>query len=69
MKTTHLTKFKKQVELVPKNANAHDSLGEALLEKGMLKESLAEYEKALALNPGLKNAQEKVEEIKEKLAQ
>jgi len=56
-------KFKKQVALAPKSSNAHDSLGEGYLKKGMLKESLAEYTKALELNPGSKNSKGKVEEI------
>lgn len=56
-------KFKKQVALAPKSANAHDSLGEGYFKKGMLKESLAEYKKALELNPGSTNAKGKVEEI------
>ncbi len=57
-------KLKKQVALVPKSANAHDSLGEALLKKGLLKESLAEYTKAVELDPNLKSSKDKVEEIK-----
>jgi Tfp pilus assembly protein PilF len=56
-------KFKKQVALAPKSANAHDSLGEGLLKKGMLKESLVEYKKALELDPTLKSAKDKIEEI------
>ena len=60
-----IEKLKKQVALVPKSANAHDSLGEALLKKGMLKESLAEYKKALEINPNMKSAKDKIEEIKE----
>lgn len=62
-----IDKFKKQVQLAPKNANAHDSLGEGYLAKNMLKESLAEYKKALELNPNLKSAKDKVEEIQDKL--
>jgi len=41
-----------------------DSLGEALLKKGMLKEALAEYNKVVELNPNSKNAKDKVQEIK-----
>ena len=59
-----IEKLKKQVALAPKSANAHDSLGEGLLAKNMLKESLAEYTKAVELNPGLKSAKDKIEEIK-----
>ncbi len=62
-----IEKLKKQVALAPKSANAHDSLGEALLKKGLLKESLAEYKKALEINPNMKSAKDKVEEIHDKL--
>ncbi len=60
-------KFKKQVTLVPKDANAHDSLGEGYLKKGMYKESLAEYQKALELNPKSENAKDKIADIKKKM--
>lgn len=60
-----IEKFKKQVQLAPKSANAHDSLGEAYFNNKMLKESLAEYNKALELNPDLKSAKDKIKEIKE----
>ncbi|MFC2133378.1 tetratricopeptide repeat protein [Bacteroidota bacterium] len=62
-----IEKFKKQVLLAPGDANAHDSLGEGYLNKGMLKESLAEYKKALKINPEFENALEKVEEIEDLL--
>jgi len=62
-----IRKFRKQVELAPDNPNAHDSLGEGLLKKGLLKESLAEYQRALELDPGLKSAKVKVEEIESRL--
>jgi len=64
-----IEKFKKQVQLAPNSANAHDSLGEGLLVKKMLKESLAEYTKALELSPGLKSAKDKIEEIKGMMGQ
>jgi len=60
-----IEKFKKQVQLAPKSANAHDSLGEGYFNKKMLKESLAEYTKALELNPDLKSAKDKIKEIKD----
>ncbi len=59
-----IEKFRKQVALAPNDANAHDSLGEGLMKKGMLKEALAEYNRALEIDPSLQNAQEKVKEIK-----
>ena len=62
-----IDKFKKQVSLAPKSANAHDSLGEGYFKKGMLNESLAEYNKAIEIDPNFKNAKDKVEEIKGKL--
>ncbi|OGU57485.1 MAG: hypothetical protein A2V66_12405 [Ignavibacteria bacterium RBG_13_36_8] len=62
-----IDKFKKQVVLAPKNANAHDSLGEGYLNKGLLKESLAEYQKALELNPKSESAKNKIAEIKDKM--
>ena len=59
-----IEKFRKQVALAPNDANAHDSLGEGLMKKGMIKEALAEYNRALEIDPSLQNAQEKVKEIK-----
>ena len=59
-----ITEFKRQVQLAPNDANAHDSLGEGLLKKGLLKESLAEYNRALEIDPDLKNSQEKAKQIK-----
>ena len=63
-----IEKFKKQVELVPENANAHDSLGEGLLKKGLLKESLAEYKIALQLDPKLTSSKNKIDEINKLIA-
>jgi tetratricopeptide (TPR) repeat protein len=59
-----IEKFRKQVALVPNDANAHDSLGEGLMKKGLLKESLVEYNRALEIDPSLKNSQEKAKQIK-----
>jgi len=61
-----IDKFKKQVKLAPNSANAHDSLGEAYYTKGMIKESLAEYNKALEINPNFQSSKDKVKEIKGK---
>jgi Tfp pilus assembly protein PilF len=60
-----IEKFKKQVQLAPQSANAHDSLGEGYFNKKMLEESLAEYTKALELNPDSKSAKDKIKEIKD----
>ena len=62
-----IEKLRKQVALAPESANAHDSLGEAFLKKGMATESLAAYAKALELNPDLKSAKEQVNEIKKRM--
>lgn len=62
-------KFRKQVEIAPGNANAHDSLGEGLLKKRLLKESLAEYNRALQIDPDLENSKDKVREIKKLIAE
>ena len=59
-----IEKLRKQVALAPESANSYDSLGEALLKKGMVKESLTVYTKALELNPYLKSAKDQVKEIK-----
>ena len=61
-----IDKFKKQVKLAPNSANAHDSLGEAYYTKGMIKESLAEYNKALEINPNFQSSKDKLKEIKGK---
>lgn len=62
-----ITMFKKQVELAPDKANPYDSLGEAFWKKGELKEALANYKKALELNPNSEKAEEAIEELEEEL--
>ena len=57
-----MVKFKKQISLAPEEANPYDSLGEAYRIKGMLAESLKEYEKAYSISPS-----ERVKEIMEEL--
>jgi tetratricopeptide (TPR) repeat protein len=49
--------------LAPKDANAHDSLGEAYYKCGDLNASIAEYNKALALNPDFKNSKKMLKKI------
>lgn len=44
--------FRRQVELAPANANAHDSLGDGLMVKGLLDEAIAAYREAARLDPG-----------------
>lgn len=64
-----IEKFRKQIDLAPENANAHDSLAEAFREKGMLKEALSEYKTALGLNSKNTKISEIIEEIEELLAE
>ncbi len=56
--------FKFGIELMPNNANLHDSLGEAYLENNQLKESRQSYEKSLELNPDNNGAKEALKKIK-----
>jgi tetratricopeptide (TPR) repeat protein len=48
----------------PNSANAYDSLGEGYMKDGDLEKSLANYEKALAMNPDNFNAEDQIERIK-----
>jgi len=41
----------KALEMRPNDADAHTSLGNALLQKGALREAIAQYETALTLTP------------------
>lgn len=59
--------FEKQVTLAPDQVNPHDSLGDALREAGKLEEALAEYQKALAIDPGFKISRNKAKELHEKI--
>jgi len=43
--------FRFAIRLFPENANAYDSLGEALLKDNQIEEAVAMYEKSLELNP------------------
>lgn len=43
--------FKKYIELIPKDPNPYDSYAELLLKMGRFQDSLAQYAKALAINP------------------
>jgi carboxyl-terminal processing protease len=44
------------VELMPGDYNAHDSLGEAYLERGDTEQAIVSYERSLELNPDNRNA-------------
>jgi tetratricopeptide (TPR) repeat protein len=43
--------FKKYIELIPKDPNPYDSYAELLLKMGRLDDSLAQYHKALSIDP------------------
>ena len=55
--------FRKQVKLAPDKANPHDSLGDGLRAAGRIREALAEYKRALQIDPDLKASKEKIEEL------
>lgn len=61
--------FKRQVELMPDRANPYDSLGDGYRAIGNLNQALSIYEKAIQLDPKFKDSMEKIEEIKEELAE
>ncbi|MBT8377702.1 MAG: tetratricopeptide repeat protein [Ignavibacteria bacterium] len=61
-----IEKFKKQITLAPKEANPYDSLGEAYKIKGMLKQSLQQYQKAYSISPS-ERVEEIIEELKEEI--
>ena len=48
--------FRLYVALYPESANAHDSLGEALMKTGRLEAAVASYNRSLELNPANANA-------------
>ncbi|HRG87161.1 MAG TPA: S41 family peptidase [Chitinophagales bacterium] len=55
--------FKLVVAEFPASSNAYDSLGEAYLKNGNLKQAKKNYEKSLALNPDNFNAEDQIELI------
>lgn len=48
--------FKKYIELIPGDPNPYDSYAELLLKMGRFEESIANYEKALAIEPKFRTA-------------
>jgi len=46
-----ITLFRLYVQAAPSDPNAHDSLAEGLLAQGQVEEALAEYKRALGLDP------------------
>jgi Flp pilus assembly protein TadD len=49
------TLFQQAVKVTANNYVAHDSLGNALAQKGMLEQAIAHYQEALKINPNLVN--------------
>lgn len=62
-----IEKFQKQVRLAPDKANPHDSLGDAYRAAGRLEEALAEYRKAVEIDPSFKASLKNMEELQEQL--
>jgi len=60
--------FELLIKEFPNESNAYDSYGEALLLDKQYNLSLKNYEKSLALNPNIENAANKIQEIKNKIA-
>jgi tetratricopeptide (TPR) repeat protein len=52
--------FKMNIEMFPKSANVHDSLGEAYLYSGDKIRAIISYKKSLEMNPENNNAQKPV---------
>ena len=48
--------FQKYIELIPKDPNPYDSYAELLLKMGRFDDSIAQYRKALAIDPNFVNA-------------
>lgn len=55
--------FRLNVEMFPAAWNAHDSLGEALAAAGRKDEAIRSYARSLELNPGNRDAVEKLEQL------
>jgi len=58
-----IVKFQKQIEFAPDRSNPYDSLGDAFRRKGLLTESLSEYNKALELAPNNERIEKIISEI------
>jgi tetratricopeptide (TPR) repeat protein len=59
-----VSSFESYVSLAPNEPNAHDSLGEAYYKCGDLDASIAEYEKALALDPESENSRKMLKKVR-----
>ena len=58
--------FKLNIEVYPKNANCHDSLGEAYMTDGDKENAIKHYEKALELDPTMESAIKALRKLREK---
>jgi len=56
--------FELQVELLPQNANAYDSLGEAYMKRGETELAIANYDRSLELNPDNDNAVQMLKQMR-----
>lgn len=52
---------RKAIEMAPGNAALHNNLGVMLFEQGSREEAVAEFRKALAIDPNLRDAREGLE--------
>ena len=55
--------LKLNVEMFPNSANVYDSLGEAYMDDGKKELAIQNYEKSLQIDPGNKNAVEKLKQL------
>ncbi len=58
-----IVKFKKQIELDPKNPNSYDSLGDGYLATGNKNEAIAQFKKALEIDPNFTASQKKLKDL------
>lgn len=58
-----IDKFKKQIELVPNQANPYDSLGDGYRAAGNRQEAINAYHKALEINPNAKRTKKKLKDL------
>ncbi len=56
--------FELYVELIPDDANAYDSLGEAFMVRGDTELAIANYERSLEMDPGNRNAVRMLERLR-----
>jgi tetratricopeptide (TPR) repeat protein len=64
MSAESLKVFKLALEIYPESANLYDSLGEAYMKSGDMKNAILNYEKSLRLNPANSNAMEMLKKMK-----